>query len=710
MSEYEFHENQIQTAEEIVGFIQTATIFCMLLLAQMQSGKTGTYLNVAFDCIKNQHMDHVIIICGSRDTSLRKQTQDDLENAIDTYSEKHSINIPNYRNLQKKLKNRIKIYWSQDLKEKNGGPIKIENNTLIIHDESHAAQSKNNKPYLDFYKKHNIEKSLQGDNSQIEPRNIRILEVSATPFSSIIANEKIKNEMYSIKEREEIENENMILSKKEIVFANPGEKYKGINAMLSGNHIHFDAMPIKEHSHEHISRVLRDKYDKKYCIVRTKCAIKDEALMREIASNCDYDYISIFGTLKKNKSESEDSEESDVFDFLGKEPSKRTIVHICGKARMGQQLDKTYIGMIYEQSSNPNTDTILQGLLGRMCGYYDTPIPDIYISAKKKTEILEYADAWDSKNIEKIKSIKKALNLNGSNTHTKGCAVRDKSNNIWIKTIPVKFNIRDARGDGELSWDSIGINDIENMLKDKPELIANNPDKDEIMKLIKKCKFRKRDINEPSYQSRGPGGIKQSLENAVQDNKRETCWFSNCITEHTTEDANPIQIIGSKRTPYNPNGDAFLIGFVKHNEAIHGKVDMDMPDIKSKCIHAISTTVEQEDSSVIEDFNGGQIITFPFEKTSDNIQEFEIELEKFILRTIPGQESYVENCSRSISSMWCNNSKEYKGIYFKGKMPEIREVAKKLSKKYRKYRINITIGNKMKTDMPGYTRIPSITW
>jgi hypothetical protein len=705
MSEYEFHENQIQTAEEIVGFIQTATIFCMLLLAQMQSGKTGTYLKVAFDCIKNQHMDQVIIICGSRDTSLRNQTQTDLENAIKRYS-KIELSKKSREILAEKLKNRIKIYWSQDLKEKNGGPIKIENNTLIIHDESHAAQSKNNKPYLDFYEKHNIEKSLQGDNSQIEPRNIRILEVSATPFSSIIANEKIKNGMYSEEELQEIENENMILSKKKIVFANPGEKYKGINAMLSGNHIHFEAMPIKEDSHEHISRVLRDKYDKKYCIVRTKCAKKDEALMREIASNCDYDYISIFGTVKKNKSESEESEESDVFDFLKEEPSKRTIVHICGKARMGQQLDKTYIGMIYEQASNPNTDTILQGLLGRMCGYYGTRIPDIYISAKKKTEILEYADAWDSKNIEKIKSIKKALNLNGSNTHTKGCAVRDKSNNIWIKTIPVKFNIRDARGDGEQSWDSIGINDIVNMLEDKPELIANNPDKDEIIKLIQKCKFGRRDINADAYQSRGPGGIKQSLEKAVQDNKRETCGFSNCITEHITEDIKkPIQIIGS-----NINTEAFLIGFVKHNEAIHGKVDMDMPDIKSKCIHAISTTVEQEDSSVIEDFNGGQIITFPFEKTSDNIQEFEIELEKFILRTIPGKTSYVENCSRSISSMWCNNSKGYKGIYFKGKMPEIRDVAKKLSKKYREYRINVTIGNKMKTDIPGYTRIPSITW
>ena len=194
MSEYEFHENQIQTAEEIVGFIQTATIFCMLLLAQMQSGKTGTYLKVAFDCIKNQHMDQVIIICGSRDTSLRNQTQTDLENAIKRYS-KIELSTNSRNNLAEKLKNRIKIYWSQDLKEKNGGPIKIENNTLIIHDESHAAQSKNNKPYLDFYEKHNIEKSLQGDNSQIEPRNIRILEVSATPFSSIIANEKIKNGM-----------------------------------------------------------------------------------------------------------------------------------------------------------------------------------------------------------------------------------------------------------------------------------------------------------------------------------------------------------------------------------------------------------------------------------------------------------------------------------------------------------------------------------
>ena len=74
------------------------------------------------------------------------------------------------------------------------------------------------------------------------------------------------------------------------------------------------------------------------------------------------------------------------------------------------------------------------------------------------------------------------------------------------------------------------------------------------------------------------------------------------------------------------------------------------------------------------------MIKFPFEKTSDDMDEFKKELEKFILRTIPESPTYIENCSRSINSMYCNESKEYKGIYSKAKMGDLRKIEKKLNK------------------------------
>ena len=60
---FSFHENQDITAQEIIGLIMSFQTMCMVLLAQMQSGKTGTYLKVALESVKNGHVDHVLIIC-----------------------------------------------------------------------------------------------------------------------------------------------------------------------------------------------------------------------------------------------------------------------------------------------------------------------------------------------------------------------------------------------------------------------------------------------------------------------------------------------------------------------------------------------------------------------------------------------------------------------------------------------------------------------
>ena len=60
-----FHENPIRPAEQIIhDFPETPF---SVLLAQMQSGKTGTYLYVALECIKRELVDRVVILCGSSD-------------------------------------------------------------------------------------------------------------------------------------------------------------------------------------------------------------------------------------------------------------------------------------------------------------------------------------------------------------------------------------------------------------------------------------------------------------------------------------------------------------------------------------------------------------------------------------------------------------------------------------------------------------------
>ena len=60
-----------------------------------------------------------------------------------------------------------------------------------------------------------------------------------------------------------------------------------------------------------------------------------------------------------------------------------------GKIRAGKVVPKKHIGFVWEDSKNPNTDTVIQSLLGRMCGYRGTGVtehsdtlPLIFLSEK----------------------------------------------------------------------------------------------------------------------------------------------------------------------------------------------------------------------------------------------------------------------------------------------------------------------------------------
>ena len=78
MTTYTFHDQQIATAERILSaFSSGEGQLYGILLAQMQSGKSGTYYRIALECINRKLFDSVYIICGSRDTALH-QTKEGL--------------------------------------------------------------------------------------------------------------------------------------------------------------------------------------------------------------------------------------------------------------------------------------------------------------------------------------------------------------------------------------------------------------------------------------------------------------------------------------------------------------------------------------------------------------------------------------------------------------------------------------------------------
>ena len=85
---YTFYGQQISMSDRIIhAFTSGEGDMYAILLAQMQSGKSGTYLRLALECIHRGIFKKAYIICGSRDTTLREQTKENLLEAIDSFAE-----------------------------------------------------------------------------------------------------------------------------------------------------------------------------------------------------------------------------------------------------------------------------------------------------------------------------------------------------------------------------------------------------------------------------------------------------------------------------------------------------------------------------------------------------------------------------------------------------------------------------------------------
>ena len=81
-----------------------------------------------------------------------------------------------------------------------------------------------------------------------------------------------------------------------------------------------------------------------------------------------------------------DQEHNKRFDNI--KPKEFTCVLIKSKLRVGKELNKDHICAVFETSITINTDTLLQGLFGRVCGYNITNNIDIYIPTKNIEAII----------------------------------------------------------------------------------------------------------------------------------------------------------------------------------------------------------------------------------------------------------------------------------------------------------------------------------
>lgn len=348
-----FHENQMNAGNNIIE--QFKKLNYVHLQAQMQSGKTGTCLYTVFNLIQNNNFDTFHVLSGISDLDLKNQWIEKIQCHFDNYfhSNLQDPKEQEHMMLLKKLFS-ISVYFGKSIKDIK--ELEFFRNSIIILDEVHYGAS-NDSVISKLFKRLDISPILYGEKCELlDKYNIKILVVTATAANlDSIYNNTIASENWGR------------------VYMEPGPNYKGVLDYYHSNSI-YPNFDIKCDNINPIVNLLNNyKSQKKYIIFR---AINKKAhIINEVCNALNIPCIHY------------NQENTIKFDSI--EPQEFTCVLIQNKLRVGKELNKTHICAVFESSLTINTDTMLQGLFGRICGYNISNNIDVYIVTKYIDDIIE---------------------------------------------------------------------------------------------------------------------------------------------------------------------------------------------------------------------------------------------------------------------------------------------------------------------------------
>jgi hypothetical protein len=657
---------QIEAGERIINYFENdSEIRWIVLLAQMQSGKTETYLFVCCELIRRRMVDNIVIFSGNAETDLRDQLKieayDDYElakkyNKIPKFFNKYNIYLEETIKLTTRtrmpvinnIKSNIHVLWGTDLNKHN----KIYQNTLFLWEESHYAQTIHQCPDK-FLKKVGIE--ADGDVDLLREKNNYVLSISATPFSEI---SDVCHQHQN----------------KKIVYMRPGVGYTSVKDIKDSGRL----KPFRSLEFCELRNALLAKQESpKFALIRV--SNKTEEIVKRIAMECNWDIVNY-----------DSVSETDVrllgqytWNNMKNAPEKNTVILLRGKCRMGKNLEKSHILFVMETSSSSNTDTILQGLLGRVCGYSDgSNRIDVYLHQKiiNSGEIQRY--------IELIDGLK---NNNNCNTiPSKACNILKKNAKSTTKTpiIPILVTI---------STDFSKESDIKKEVREnicKSDFNFGKTDPEQFKEI------RDRFIEENRFKELNKGTGKKNPKNEIvvhhvtkdldkHDNNGEPKKNQNTIKKwqivskkfqkiRDTTDETPEALWTTGTDEELNDGTKLEAGRIIH--IFYYEKDNEEYDIKAGSAYIYGVTEASNMNYVIskkipkttgrEVFatryengdekiqNGAYCIKLPFE-TVNNISI----MKKYILKFIELSIEYSD--SRSVYSQWDDNQKEWKGIMMK---------------------------------------------
>jgi len=331
------HSQQIVAMEKILAAFQDKSY--VLMLAPMQSGKTGTFKLVGCEMLRQKLVDKVIIFSGNREEALKIQNKDNRTFRLSYKSYLQSQGHTLTEDDISELIGNMSVVWGPKLKD-----FVPSGRILYIWEESHYGQTQ--KQQVDqFLTRVGIQSTGEA------PEDCFVLSVSATPFSEFSDNSHLNQH-------------------KTIVRLIPPESYFGVDKMIQADQVH---------SYTNIKAQFKSlvKHHRGYGLVRASGKLQAELIPIALAHGWKVIHYD------------QNNKEEELNDILSR-PTVKSIVFIKGMCRMGHVVTKTYVSFAMETSKG-KTDTILQGLLGRFCGY-DSSGTHVYIKELVMDELQRFID------------------------------------------------------------------------------------------------------------------------------------------------------------------------------------------------------------------------------------------------------------------------------------------------------------------------------
>jgi len=323
-----------------------------VLLAQMQSGKTETYLFIAAEMIRLKRVLNVVIFSGNAETALRDQIQDILQDKVKpeksfyrmylAHLATEGITADEANEIIQDMRESTTVVWGTEL-GKFVGPTR---NTLFIWEESHYAQNMGQMPAKMFRR---VGISANGDAEMLSSKGNYVVSVSATGFSELSDNAHYNQSKW-------------------IELLKPGAGYNSVETMLESNRI----VPYSDIS-ECLEEAMSLNVTPKYAVIRAS-RVKEVGIVRQLKANgwrvVYYDnnhdeknkYTTVAVANRISKGEK-------IWNRMDVAPRKNTAIILKGLCRMGQNVEKTHVSFFMETADGANADTLLQSFIGRSCGY-----------------------------------------------------------------------------------------------------------------------------------------------------------------------------------------------------------------------------------------------------------------------------------------------------------------------------------------------------